>query len=218
MEALPGRFNKVSAVQTLIPFIKKLFICQFLLFFMPLCSYAGQRRSNFQAAARPASSATGFTVLFLKTKHAGGKKILNMITYFLLLYIISHIMKLQLVKNTRNFVTFEFMTCPRIKRIVHRMRMKLKQLAGDTGQASKLIKFPFKLRGMLSISGFPTLSLLARAQSVGLLAKIVWRELDINVYDSWPTDLANFRVVSEVQIMAPNQRLFSKSFLYCRRN
>lgn len=146
------------------------------------------------------------------------KKILNMITYFLLLYIISHIMKLQLVKNTRNFVTFEFMTCPRIKRIVHRMRMKLKQLAGDTGQASKLIKFPFKLRGMLSISGFPTLSLLARAQSVGLLAKIVWRELDINVYDSWPTDLANFRVVSEVQIMAPNQRLFSKSFLYCRRN
>lgn len=29
---LPGRFNKVSAAQTLIPFIKKLFICQFLPF------------------------------------------------------------------------------------------------------------------------------------------------------------------------------------------
>lgn len=59
---LPGRFNKVSAAQTLIPFIKKLFICQFL----PFSShYAVMLRivvliAKFHSASRRCGSSRSF--------------------------------------------------------------------------------------------------------------------------------------------------------------
>lgn len=121
---LPGRFNKVSAAQTLIPFIKKLFICQFLPF---SCHYAVMlpivvHIAKFHSASRSNSSSRSisrfqwhpfriflalflyFSTFFLSEKQRRKNKKYD----YLLpsLYIISHIMKLQQLQNTRSLVNF----------------------------------------------------------------------------------------------------------------